>query len=118
MTVRRNCQYGIWCPRLPIWQMQQILCQTFCLFGNCKYRATKNVFFLIFFSCKADIILYNQENERDKMKKQIVKNLEKLGYTLISTRFGIYGDWLVVGPNGFEKYFSTLGSVKRFLEKI
>jgi hypothetical protein len=51
------------------------------------------------------------------MKKQIQKKLEKMGCRLVSTKFGIYGDWLVIGQDNSEKYFTTLGAVSRWLDK-
>ncbi len=51
------------------------------------------------------------------MKKQIEKKLEKIGYRLVSTKFGIYGDWAVVDTKGNSFPFITLGSVRRWVDR-
>jgi|688.fasta_scaffold45843_7 hypothetical protein len=48
--------------------------------------------------------------------KEIEKKLEKLGCRLISTRFGIHGDWLVVTLDGEAIFFPTLGAVSRWID--
>jgi hypothetical protein len=48
------------------------------------------------------------------MKYKLSETLETHGYRLLSTRFGIYGDWAVLDPSGNVRYFSTLGRVKDF----
>jgi hypothetical protein len=48
------------------------------------------------------------------MKYQIAAMLDSHGYRLVSTRFGIYGDWAVIDNSGNARYFTTLGRVHDF----
>ena len=50
------------------------------------------------------------------MKKKIEKQLKGMGYTLVHAAFGIYGDWIVVDGNGDSTTFTTLGSIRRWIE--
>jgi hypothetical protein len=52
------------------------------------------------------------------MKKKIAKQLEKIGASLVSTRFGILGDWMVVTATGKEIFFPTLGDVGRWIHTL
>lgn len=51
------------------------------------------------------------------MKTKIKNLLRKMDCELISTRFGIHGDWLVISNDGSEKYFSTLGDILRWVNQ-
>jgi hypothetical protein len=48
------------------------------------------------------------------MKRKLTAMLESHGYRLVSTRFGIYGDWAVIDNSGNARYFTTLGRVHDF----
>ncbi len=50
------------------------------------------------------------------MKNKIRKLLESKGYRLISAKFGVCGDWIVVCENGQEKVFPTLGHIRYWLQ--
>lgn len=52
------------------------------------------------------------------MKKNLQKRLLKFGMMLVSTRFGIHGDWVVVGPDGSQAVFPTLGHVRKLVEDL
>jgi hypothetical protein len=48
------------------------------------------------------------------MRYQLAAMLDAHGYRLVSTRFGIYGDWAVIDNSGNARYFTTLGRVHDF----
>ena len=52
------------------------------------------------------------------MKKNLEKRLAKFGLSLISTRFGLHGDWMVEGSDGSVAVFTTLGRVRELVEDI
>ena len=59
-----------------------------------------------------------EKKESKVMKKNLQKRLLKFGMMLVSTRFGIYGDWVVVGSDGGQAVFPTLGHVRKLVEDL
>ena len=51
------------------------------------------------------------------MRNVIANRLRSMGYTLVSTRFGVYGDWAVVDANGNSFSFTTLGAIRRWIDR-
>lgn len=55
----------------------------------------------------------------DKMRTNLENRLARFGMVLVSTRFGITGDWMVESENGSKfTFFSTLGRVRQFVEEL
>lgn len=52
------------------------------------------------------------------MRKKLTKILNSFGYILVNTKFGIYGDWMIVDRDGNERFFPTLGGVRLFVEEL
>lgn len=48
------------------------------------------------------------------MRYKLSTMLAAHGYSLVSSRFGIYGDWAVIDNGGNIRYFTTLGRVRDF----
>ena len=52
------------------------------------------------------------------MKKNLQKRLLKFGMMLVSTRFGVNGDWIVVCNDGSQSAFPTLSQVRHLVETL
>lgn len=53
------------------------------------------------------------------MRTNLENRLARFGMVLVSTRFGITGDWMVESENGTKfTFFSTLGRVRQFVEEL
>lgn len=62
--------------------------------------------------------LHTQEREK-RMRKNLENRLARFDMVLVSTRFGITGDWMVESENGTKfTFFSTLGRVRQFVEEL